>query len=120
MNYNGGVPLIRHYFETLTQCGDFLREPSPTLLKKLKVLVAVGADTSEIVYRDFDDLILNVCWELTLPSVLLESDGAKQELTGSCRYLLRGFQQMWEDVVTRIEDTRLVDALGDIPFPSRR
>lgn len=82
----------------MTQYGNFLQKPSPTLLKKLKVLVAVRVDTSEIVHHDFDDLVLNVCWELTLLSVLLEIDSAKQELTGARRTLLRGFQQMLEDV----------------------
>lgn len=112
-----GVPLVRHYFKTLLQCGDILREPSPTMLKKLKVLVTAGADTSEIVYHEFDDLILNLCRELALLSVLLESDSAQRELTGFRQNLLKGFQQMLEDIAEKIGDTGLVDDLGEMASP---
>lgn len=38
-------PLVREYFEWLDDCGDFTRKSAQTMLKKLKILVAAGADT---------------------------------------------------------------------------
>jgi len=114
---SGGTPLVRCYFNTLDRCGDILRESAQTTLKKLKVLVTVGADTSEIVYHDYDDLILEICKKLSLLTILLESDSAKREITGYRLGLLKGFQQMLEDTAEAIADTGLVDGLEEVPLP---
>ena len=113
----GGTPLVRCYFNTLDRCGDILREPAQTMLKKLRVLVTVGADTSQIIYHDYDDLILESCKKLMLLTILLESDSAKREITGFRLGLLKGFQQMLEDTAEIISDTGLVDELTEVPLP---
>lgn len=115
-NYQG-TPLVRCYFNTLDRCGDILREPSQTILKKLRVLVTAGADTSQIVYHDYDDLILNISKKLMLLTTLLESDSAKGEITGFRLGLLKGFQQMLGSTSEMITDTGLVDDLGEVPLP---
>lgn len=112
-----GMPLVRYYFDTLNHCGDFLREFAQTTLKKLRVLVTVGADTSEIIYYDYDDLILEVSKKLTLLAILLESSSAKKEITGFRLSLLKGFQGVLEETAEIISDTGLVDDLGEMPFP---
>ena len=112
-----GMPLVRYYFDTLNHCGDFLREFAQTTLKKLRVLVTVGADTSEIVYYDYDDLILEISKKLTLLTILLESDSAIKEITGPRLNLLNGFHQMLESTAEIIEDTGLIDDLGEMPSP---
>lgn len=112
-----GTPLVRCYFNTLDRCGDILREPAQMMLKKLRVLVTAGADTSQIVYHDYDDLILDIGKKLTLLAILLESDSAKREITGFRLGLLKGFQQMLEDTVEMISDTGLVDDLAEMPLP---
>ena len=112
-----GTSLVRSCFNTLDRSGDILREPAQTMLKKLRVLVTVGADTREIVYRDYEDLILEISKKLTLPTILLESDSAKKEITGFRLGLLKGFQQMLEETAELISDTGLVDEMGDTPFP---
>lgn len=112
-----GTPLVRCYFNSLDRCGNILREPAQTMLKKLRVLVTVGADTSEIVYHDYDDLILNICRQITLLTILLESDSAKREIVGFRLGLLKGFQQMLESTAEMIVDSGLVDDLGEMPFP---
>lgn len=112
-----GVPLVQHYFRTLRECGDILREIPQTTLKKLKVLVTVGADTRQIVYDDYDDLILNMCREMMLLSILLESDSAKKEITGFRLGLLKGFVQMLDNTSSAISDTGLIGDLEELPLP---
>lgn len=112
-----GMSLVRSYFETLDRSGDILREPAQTTLKKLRVLVTVGADTREIVYHDYDDLLLEISKKLTLLAILLESDSAKQEITGFRLALLKGLQSMLEETAEVISDTGLVDDLGIMPSP---
>lgn len=112
-----GTSLVRSCFTALDRSGDILREPAQTTLKKLRVLVTVGADTREIVYHDYDDLLLEISKKLTLLTILLESDSAKREITGFRLGLLKGFQQMLEETAEIISDTGLVDELGEMPFP---
>ena len=112
-----GTSLVRSYFNTLDRSGDILREPAQTMLKKLRVLVTVGADTREIVYYDYDDLLLEISKKLTLLTILLESDSAKREITGFRLALLKGLQSMLEETAELISDTGLVDDLGIMPSP---
>lgn len=112
-----GTSLVRSYFNTLDRSGDILREPAQTTLKKLRVLVTVGADTREIVYRDYDDLLLEISKKLTLLTILLGSDSAKREITGFRLALLKGLQSMLEETAEVISDAGLVDEMGDMPSP---
>ena len=112
-----GMSLVRDCFNTLDRSGDILREPAQTTLKKLRVLVTVGADTREIVYHDYDDFLLEISKKLTLLTILLESDSAKREITGFRLALLKGLQSMLEETAELISDTGLVDDLGIMPSP---
>lgn len=112
-----GTSLVRSCFNTLDRSGDILREPAQTMLKKLRVLVMVGADTREIVYRDYDDLLLDISKKLTLLTILLESGSARREITGFRLALLEGFRQMLEETAELISNTGLVDKLGAMPSP---
>ena len=112
-----GTSLVRSYFNTLDRSGDILREPAQTMLKKLRVLVTIGADTREIVYCDYDDLLLEISKKLTLLTILLESDSAKREITGFRLALLKGLQSVLEETAEMISDTGLVDDLGIMPSP---
>lgn len=112
-----GTPLVRSYFNTLDRCGDILAEPAQTTLKKLKILVTVGADTREIVWRDFNELVLDISKKLTLLTVLLESGSARKEITGFRLGMLKGLQQMLEETAEAIADTGLTDNLGKMPLP---
>ena len=112
-----GTSLVRSCFNTLGRSGDILRESAQTTLKKLRVLVTVGADTREIVYHDYDDLLLDISKKLTLLTILLESDSAKREITGFRLDLLKGLQGSLEETVELISDTGLVDELGMMPSP---
>ena len=112
-----GTSLVRSCFNTLDRSGDILREHTQTMLKKLRVLVTVGADTREIVYHDYDDLLLDISKKLTLLAILLESDSAKREIIGFRLALLKGLQCMLEETAELISDTGLVYDLGMMPSP---
>lgn len=114
---SSGILLVRCYFNELERSGDILRDAAQITLKKLKILVTVGADTSEIVYYDYDNLILDICKKLTLLTILLESDSAKREITGARLGLLKGLQQMLDEAAEAITDTGLVDDMGEVPLP---
>lgn len=111
-----GKTLARCYFEELARCRDFTREPARTTLKKLKVLVTAGADTREIVYWDYDSLVLNLSQKLILLSALLDSDSARQEITGSRLGMLAGLRRQLEETAENIDDTGLATA-DEAPFP---
>lgn len=100
-----GKSLIRCYFDTLAHCRDFTREPAKTALKKLKLLVAAGADASEIVYWDYDSLVLDLSQRLILMSVLLDSDSARREITGSRLWMLVGLRRQLTETVEDISRT---------------
>lgn len=111
-----GKSLIRCYFDTLTHCRDFTREPAKTALKKLKLLVAAGADASEIVYWDYDSLVLNLSQKLILLSVLLDSDSARREITGSRLWMLEGLRRQLAETAEDIARAGLA-AVDEVPFP---
>lgn len=111
-----GKSLIRCYFDTLVHCRDFTREPAKTALKKLKLLVAAGADASEIVYWDYDSLVLNLSQKLILLSVLLDSDSAQREITGSRLWMLGGLRRQLTETVEDISRTGLA-ATDEAPLP---
>lgn len=111
-----GKSLIRCYFDTLVHCRDFTREPAKTALKKLKLLVAAGADASEIVYWDYDSLVLELSQKLILLSVLLDSDSARREITGSRLWMLEGLWRQLTEAVEGIACTGLA-ATDEAPLP---
>lgn len=111
-----GKSLVRCYFDTLIHCRDFTREPAKTALKKLKLLVAAGADTSEIVYWDYDSLVLELSQKLILLSVLLDSDSARQEITGSRLWMLEGLRRQLAETAENIFHTGLA-ATDEVPLP---
>lgn len=85
--------LVRCYFDELMNCRDFTQGSAKTTLKKLKILVTAGADASEIVYWDYDSLVLELSQKLILLSVLLDSDSARREITGSRSWMLEGLRR---------------------------
>ena len=97
-----GKSLIRCYFDTLVHCRDFTREPAKTALKKLKLLVAAGADASEIVYWDYDSLVLEL--------------SARREITGSRLWMLGGLQRQLTETVEDISRAGL-DTVDEAPLP---
>lgn len=111
-----GKSLIRCYFDTLAHCRDFTREPAKTALKKLKLLVAAGADASEIVYWDYDGLVLELSQKLILLSVLLDSDSARREITGSRLWMLEGLRRQLTETVEDIAHAGLA-AVDEVPLP---
>lgn len=111
-----GKSLIRCYFDTLAHCCDFTREPAKTAMKKLKLLVAAGADASEIVYWNYDSLVLELSQKLILLSVLLDSGSARREITGSRLWMLEGLQRQLTETVEDISRAGL-DTVDEASFP---
>ena len=74
-------------------------------LPELKLLVAAGADASEIVYWDYDSLVLDLSQRLILMSVLLDSDSARREITGSRLWMLVGLRRQLTETVEDISRT---------------
>lgn len=111
-----GKSLIRCYFDTLAHCRDFTREPAKTALKKLKLLVAAGADASEIVYWNYDSLVLDLSQKLILLSVLLDSDSARREITGSRLWMLEGLRRQLTETAEDIAHAGLAGG-DEVPLP---
>lgn len=111
-----GKSLIRCYFDTLTYCRDFTREPAKTALKKLKLLTVAGADASEIVYWNYDSLVLELSQKLILLSVLLDSGSARREITGSRLWMLEGLRRQLAETAADISRVGL-DTVDEAPLP---
>lgn len=111
-----GKSLIRCYFDTVAHCRDFTREPAKTALKKLRLLVAAGADASEIVYWDYDSLVLDLSQKLILLSILLDSNSARREITGSRLWMLEGLRRQLAETAEDISCTGL-GTVDEAPLP---
>lgn len=111
-----GKSLVRCYFDELMNCRDFTQGSAKTTLKKLKILVAAGADASEIVYWDYDSLVLELSQKLILLSVLLDSDSARREITGSRLWMLGGLRRQLIETAEDISCAGFA-AMDEAPLP---
>lgn len=112
-------PLIQTYYKHIRVAGDISREFSQLRLKKLKCLIALGADTKPIIRDDYQTLVLNLSRQLMLLNTLLGSDSAREAIKeqGLRLAFLKGLQQMLDSTSQAIADTGLVEHFNEVVPP---
>lgn len=118
-----GKPLVQFYYEDIKRSGNLKTELAQLRLKKLKCLMALGADMTKIIQEDYRDLVLGVNRYLMLLELLLENESAQAAIakTGYRTAFLRGLQSALEHTSRVIADSGLIDdyivAASEIPSP---
>lgn len=118
-----GKTLVQFYYENIKHSGNLTTELVQLRLKKLKCLMALGADTTKIIQEDYRDLVLGVNRYLMLLELLLENENAQAAIakTGYRTAFLRGLQSALEHTSRVIADSGLIDdyivAASEMPSP---